>query len=278
MRIPSVPKASRLFDQAATQTPGQASLAINSALMEVVQGFPNFDKLDPFTAAMTRTLISRDEVKHALGRIHGVQRTLRRMAHMEKREFLGRLNSVLKKLDPALKLLGEARQILRRIPDPTISFTVCLAGYPNAGKSTLLKKLTGAKVEIANYEFTTKSLNYGTAEIKFHAVQVVDTPGTLNRTKANVIEKQALLALKYLAKSIVFVYDPLRESEDQEALFETLFEYKVPIAIFAAKQDIVASLPVFAQAKKRRIPVFTKPEEVVAWLEPQVLKAETINP
>jgi nucleolar GTP-binding protein len=271
MKIPSVPKASALFDAATKQTPGQASLAINSKLVEVVKGFPNFDELDPFTTAMTKNLIDRDKIKQALGRIHGSQRTIARMTSMKKGEFLGRLKSILKRLEGPLEALGEARDVLVRIPDPTISFTICLAGYPNAGKSTLLKKLTGAKVQIADYEFTTKQLNYGTAEVRFHQFQVVDTPGTLNRTKANPIEKQALLALEHLAKAIVFVYDPLREADDQEALFETLFAYDVPVAIYAAKQDVVKNLPVFTEAKKRKLPVFTKPEEIISWVTPMVI-------
>lgn len=272
MQVPSVPRTEQLFDAAMQQTPGQAAIAIDSRFQDVVRGFPNFDQLDPFVDAMTSALIDRDAAKQALGRVHGSQRLLRKMAHLEKREFLGRLKSLLKKLEKPLQTLHDVKEVLKRIPDPTVGFTLCLAGFPNAGKSTLLKKLTGAKVEIANYEFTTKALNYGTTEIHFHSVQVVDTPGTLNRRKVNPIERQALLALKHLAKAILFVYDPLREGDDQEKLFETLFEYKVPLAIYAAKQDIVESLPVFAQAKKHSVPVFTKPEDVVGWIEPMVLE------
>lgn len=272
MRIPIIPKAEKLFEQAATKTPGAAAMHIHTRLIEVVSGFPNFDKLDPFTAVMIKTLIDRDEAKKSLGRVMGVQKTLRRFAHLPKKEFLGRLKSVLKKLEKPLETLHRVRLVLIRLPDPTVHFTVCLAGFPNAGKTTVLKKLTGAKAEIANYEFTTRTLNYGTMQVHFHDVQVVDTPGTLNRQKLNVIEKQALLALSHLAKAIVFVYDPLREGEDQEKLFNTLFQYKLPLAIYAAKQDILDSLPVFSEAKRLRVPVFTKPEAIVAWLEPFVVE------
>ncbi len=216
MKIPPVPRAERLLDYATQRTPGQASLYITSRLTEVVVGFPNFDALDPFTKAMVGELLDNDSLKQSLARLHGVQKTLSRFAHLPKREFLGRLKSLLKKLEKPLEQLHTASLILRRIPDPTVGYTVCLAGFPNAGKSTLIKKLTGAKVEIAAYEFTTKSLNYGTMEIRYQPVQIVDTPGTLNRAKANPIEKQALLALHHLAKAIVFVYDPMRPAEEQE--------------------------------------------------------------
>jgi nucleolar GTP-binding protein len=269
MKIPSVPRTGALLDAAARQTPGQATLAIEERFTDVVKGFPNFDELDPFVDAMAKAAaVDRDATKQALGRLHGSQRILRRMAHLQKREFLGRLKSFLARLEKPLETLHHTREVLRRIPDPTIGFTVCLAGYPNAGKSTLLNKLTGAKAQVANYAFTTKALNYGTMEIRFHPVQIVDTPGTLNRATANAIEKQALLALKHLAKAIVFVYDPLREADDQEQLFDTLFAYKVPVAIYAAKQDIVAAKPLFAQAQKRKLPIFTTPEEFTAWITP----------
>ena len=267
MKIPTVPKASRLFDSAAKQTPGQAAMAITSRLHEVVVGFPNFDKLDAFTAAMTKTLIDRDQVKQSLGRINGVQRTVRRLGHLPKKEFLGRLKSVLAKLETPLTILNDARAVLRRLPDPTISFTVCLAGFPNAGKSTLLKALTGAGAQIAAYEFTTKSLNYGTTEVRHHTVQIVDTPGTLNREKTNPIERQAQLALEFLAKAIVFVYDPQRDDDSQAALFAKV-RNELPLVIYASKQDLGSKLPNFAKGT----PVFTAPQQILEWLEPLVVE------
>ena len=270
MKIPSVPQPQRFLEQAAKKSPPEAVVMIDSRLQEVVRGFPNFDTLDAFTNAMMVAQLDKDKLKQSLGRIHGIQKSIKKLGKLPKREFLGRLKSILKKLEKPLKLLHDARIVLRRIPDATISFTVCLAGFPNAGKSTLLKKLTGAKVEIANYEFTTLSLNYGTTEIRFHPVQIIDTPGTLNREKTNPIEKQAQLALKHLAKAIVFVFDPMRDSESQEQLFKTLDKYEVPIALYASKQDLVKQLPEFGSD----VQLFTKPEEVVAWIEPLLLAAE----
>lgn len=57
---------------------------------------------------------------------------------------------------------------------------VGLIGLPNAGKSTLLSRLTNAKPEIADYAFTTIRPNLGVADIdKSRSVLIADIPGLI---------------------------------------------------------------------------------------------------
>ena len=57
---------------------------------------------------------------------------------------------------------------------------VGLIGLPNAGKSTLLARVTNAKPEIANYPFTTIKPNLGVAEIsKERSLLIADIPGLI---------------------------------------------------------------------------------------------------
>jgi len=53
---------------------------------------------------------------------------------------------------------------------------VCLVGAPNSGKSSLLKCLTNAEPEIAEYPFTTKLPNIGMMPYEDIQIQIIDLP------------------------------------------------------------------------------------------------------
>ena len=146
--------------------------------------------------------------------------------------------------------LSEAQKILRTFPDIEDIPTVVIAGYPNVGKSSLIRQLSAAKPEVAQYPFTTKQIIVGHLEKTVHyekkRYQIIDTPGLLDRplSERNDIERQAIAALRHLADLIVFLFDPSETSgypmaEQQQMLthIQKLFN-DIPFLIVENKVDI----------------------------------------
>lgn len=91
----------------------------------------------------------------------------------------GRGNSARRDATPGEK--GEAKEL-----DLELKFVadVGIIGYPNAGKSTFLSKITSAKPRIAGFPFTTKSPTLGVARVGDFSFVVADIPGLIEGAHA----------------------------------------------------------------------------------------------
>lgn len=204
-----------------------ATTTIAEQMKKIVTDFPSFLDLPPFYRDLVEAIEGIDKLRKSLGAVGGAIKVVEKIRREQlrklktiknpteaaavRRQAYGRISSVLKKIDCHLILLKEASKKLAGLPDFYLNMpTIVIAGYPNVGKSTLLKALTGSAPKIAPYPFTTKGLQLGYFEHNHQRYQVIDTPGLLDRPleKRNPIELQAILALKHLAKSIVFILDP----------------------------------------------------------------------
>lgn len=203
---------------------------IDSKLNKFVKAFPSFNQLHKFDFELIDLTIGIDRLRKSLGAIDWarqqvqdlrgeLRKKINRISSFQdypklesyRQMFYGRTASILSQVGDNLKFLNTARNDLKKLPtiDPE-TYTIVVAGYPNVGKSLLVKQISSARPVVATYPFTTQQLNIGHIIIDYTKIQIIDTPGLLDRSfeKRNKIERQAIMALRYLANLIIFMLDP----------------------------------------------------------------------
>lgn len=236
---------------------------VYTSLSGYVDGFPIINKENDFLPELMDIIVSIDKYKKALGAVNWcAKRTeklrndyLRDIRHTKdpniiismRRGFYGRLSSCINQISSDLLFLQDVKNKFRKLPmiNPNIP-TAVVAGFPNVGKSNLVTVMSTAKPEIAPYPFTTKGIIVGHIQDGLRMFQIIDTPGLLDRefNKRNAIEKQAVIALRYLTDIMVFVIDPSEtcgfRRETQEKLLQNVIEGfpNVKIIVAESKSDI----------------------------------------
>ena len=241
-------------------------------LKKILDEFPSFDGLPDFYKELTKLTLDVEKVKHALAsvkwaitRIGEFQKMYARKVAKSSRqpeikaaikEFYGRVSSVLKRQEKHFKTLNKARKVMRTYPDIKEMFTVCIFGFPNVGKSTLLNTLAKTKAKTAAYAFTTVGINVGYMNIGEIEIQLLDVPGTLARLdKQNLIERQAYAALK-ISHAVIYVFDVTEPyvMSDQEQLLKTISKSK-DVLLYLSKTDLL---------KKEQISEFKKKHDILS--------------
>ncbi len=106
---------------------------------------------------------------------------------------------------------------------------ISIVGLPNAGKSTLIQKLTNSKAKIGDYEFTTTSPNIGVLNNSESLVTICDLPGLLEGASDGVGMGRRVLKHLRNTKFIIYLIDPINEkfniSSQISMLEDELFKF-----------------------------------------------------
>lgn len=122
---------------------------------------------------------------------------------------------------------------------------VVLVGPPNAGKSSLLKALTGRQVAVGDYPFTTLRPIAGMVKLGGAVVQLVDLPGLLDGAIDGKGGGRALLACVRSADAILYVV-PATEQGVLDAMsvveeVEDEASINLPTGVLVTKMDVEGS-------------------------------------
>ncbi|KAL9100018.1 MAG: hypothetical protein Q9163_004554 [Psora crenata] len=195
-------------------------------LSAILEGFPRLQDIHPFHKDLLNTLYDADHFKIALGQLSTAKHLIETVSRdyvrllkyapslyqckQLKRAALGRMATICKRLKDSLIYLEQVRQHLGRLPsiDPNTR-TLLICGYPNVGKSSFLRSVTRADVDVQPYAFTTKSLFVGHFDYKYLRFQAIDTPGILDHPleEMNTIEMQSITAIAHLRSAILYFMD-----------------------------------------------------------------------
>ncbi len=246
-----------------------ASDILSTYLMDTVNQWPSLDQSPQFDVSMIDACVGCDDYRHHLSMLQWAANQISKIAtqntrkitrtakielmHEARREAYGRISSLIGRIGPSLKWLGDSREILKRLPSiDQLSPCIVVCGAPNVGKSAFISALSSGNMEVNHYPFTTKRIHLGHFTFRRLQYQMVDTPGLLDRPmhKRNDIEMQAISALENLGSLVLFLID---ESEncgmtivEQNNLLEEILELlaETTVMIISTKADIHPEKPV----------------------------------
>jgi len=106
--------------------------------------------------------------------------------------------------------------------------TVVLVGFPTAGKSSLLERLTNAKAKITGHAFTTLEVIPGVLYYNGAHIQILDIPGLIEGAHIGKGEGIKVASVIRIADLLVFVID-INAQNQLEVLLEELDQLGIKV-------------------------------------------------
>jgi uncharacterized protein len=157
--------------------------------------------------AYARALQQYEEAKTLEEKITGLE-AMRSTAPSHKgaenlrQDITGRLAKFKGQLEKSKQKKGKSSGMTAK---KETAVQIILVGVPNSGKSTLLKTLTNANPQIANYKFTTTEPEIGIIEYKKGKMQIVEIPGIIKGTAKGKARGKEKLNLIRNSDFVIFV-------------------------------------------------------------------------
>ncbi len=213
----------------------------------LVKTVPTIDNLHPFYHDLLEILVGIAMAKASLGRLSRTARIIHEAARSSlgrlkrprnpadaaaaRRAFMGRVASLVREAADDFATVAELREKMKDLPtaDPEMP-TVVLAGYPGVGKSTIVGQVSSAKPQVRSYPFTTKEIIVGHVKMGHYTIQIVDTPGILDKPleRRGKTEMLSVTALGHLSNIIAFIVDASEGNayslESQRGLLSSIME------------------------------------------------------
>lgn len=195
------------------------------------------------------------QLRYRLPRLMGIGRSLSRLGggigtrgpgekqlETDKRHIRRRIE----KLEADLKELTERREFSRRRRKKDNVLTAAIVGYTNAGKSTLLNRLTDAGVLAENKLFATLDLTSRAIELPDgRSILLIDTVGLIRRLPHHLVEAFKSTLEEAACADIILHVSDISDHEAQEKILTTqkiladLGCGEIPVVNILNKSDLV---------------------------------------
>ncbi|KAL3662455.1 hypothetical protein V7S43_012313 [Phytophthora oleae] len=233
----NVRESNRIVDPA-KRAKNQTSRLINMQLGKLSSitrqaslDFPALKRMHPFEREVVVLTLGQGTYEKHIQRLRKVYATLHNTGKQFERECL-ELRTKQEAIDCGLRCIEDLRKtvdnnadtlqeaanmakMLRGLPHVELNKPIfAFVGAPNVGKSSLVRALSTASPEVANYPFTTRGITMGHIFVEGISYQIADTPGLIFRPdeSRNAIEKLAIAMIEKTQASIGFVFDPTGSS------------------------------------------------------------------
>ncbi len=168
---------------------------------------------------------AQEKYRNAKSREEKIRALEEMLATLPKHKGTENMRAILKK-----KLSKLKKQSERKVKRKTFSIPkegdaqVCIIGFTQSGKSTLLSKLTNAKPKISSHPYTTTKPEIGTCDYEGVKIQIVEIPSTFKPMYMSVAQSCDGLIL-------------LRDEEELKKILSK-FGIKKPFIVVDKNEDV----------------------------------------